>query len=228
MKQDNQESNKNEQTAISIIKAIKNGLDSRTLEAEDRQLCVDLLHFSEGQSISQIADLLHCSEKTIQRDLKTIRRKNILVLDAEFSKQLASELYHRALNHANFLMRLARSKEAKIDQKISAELGACKVFVDLVEKFQSFGCLPSKPQQITGDVYHHFADADGEINIEELKKKVLEIEQSAKEAGTFDEKTEASVKELKLKIAKLELSGDVTKLLDNLNKELEKKEEPHE
>jgi hypothetical protein len=228
MKPDNQEATRDEQTVISIIQAIKDGLDPRSLEAEDRQRCVDLLHLGEGQSISQVAELFRCCEKTVQRDLKVIRKRKIITTDVEFSRQLESELYHRALNHANFLMRLARSKEAKIDQKIAAELGACKVFVDLVEKFQSFGCLPSRPQQIAGDVYHHFAGSDGETNIAELKQMVLEIEQSAKEAGTFDEKTEASIKELKVKIAKLELSYDVTKLLDDLNKAPEQKEDQNE
>jgi hypothetical protein len=222
------ESNKEPRTVISIIQAIKNGLDPKSLPPESRQACVELLHFSEGQSINQIAELFCCSEKTIQRDIKELRRKNVIEVSPEFSKQLASELYYRAINHANYLMRLARSKEATIAEKISAELGACKVFLDLIEKYQSFGCLPSRPHQIKGDVYHHFAGEEGEINIEDLKQTVLQIEQTTKEAGTFDEKTEKSVAELKAKISKVEISLDVKKFVQDVNNHNQQKEEHHE
>jgi DNA-binding Lrp family transcriptional regulator len=228
MKNKNVESNEEGQTVISVIQAIKSGLDPKSLPVESRQACVELLHFSEGHTISQIAELLHCSEKTVRRDIKELRKRNVITIDLEFSKQLFSELYYRGINHANFLIRLARSKESSVAEKISAELGACKVFLDLIDKFQSFGFLPSKTQQVKGEVYHHFASDNEEINLEEVKQMVLQIEQTTKESGMFDEKTEKHIDELKAKIAKIEISQDVKKFTKDLDNTTKQKEEPHE
>jgi len=222
MKQDPLDS---EHTAISIIQDIKDGMDPKLLPKESRQRCVELLHFGEGQLITQVADLLQCSEKTIQRDIKEIRDRNILTIDAEFARQIASDLYHRTINHVNYLMRLARNKESTITEKIAAELGACKAYVDMIDRFQSFGCLPERPRQISGDVYHHFSAAESEKSVEELNQMVERIEVSVKEAGTFDTHTEGRIKELKAKIARIEINRDASKLLTDLNKTTEQKEE---
>ena len=76
--------------------------------------------------------------------------------------------------------------------------------------------------------YKFFAGEDGEINIEDLKQTVLQIEQTTKEAGTFDEKTEKSVAELKAKISKVEISLDVKKFVQDVNNHNQQKEEHHE
>ncbi|MBF0523275.1 MAG: HTH domain-containing protein [Candidatus Omnitrophica bacterium] len=228
MKNDDGDSLKESRTVISIIQSIKNGLDAKSLSPENRQSCVELLYFSEGQTINQIAELLRCSEKTVQRDIKELRKRNVIEINPEFSKQLVSDFYYRSTNHANYLMRLARLKDATIAEKISAELGACKVFLDLIEKFQSFGCLPSRPHQIKGEVYHHFDGEDADISLEELKQTVLQIEQVTKEAGTFDEKTEISLRELKARIAKVEISMDVTTFTNSLTNPTQQQEERHE
>jgi hypothetical protein len=122
-------------------------------------------------------------------------------------------------------MRIARNKDASIAEKIAAELGACKVYADMIERFQSFGCLPERARQISGDVYHHFSAAESENSIEELKQMVDRIETSARDAGTFDAQTEERTKELKAKIARIEINRDAQKLLTDLNKASEQKEE---
>jgi len=225
MKNDKQEPENNERTAISIIQDIRNGMDPQLLSKDSRQRCVELLHFGEGQLITQIADLLHCSEKTVQRDIKEIRDRNVLTIDAEFARQIASDLYYRTINHVNYLMRLARNKDATITEKIAAELGACKAYVDMVERYQSFGILPERPRQISGDVYHHFSAAESEKSIEELKQMVERIEVSAKDAGTFDAQTEERIKALRDNITRIEINRDANKLLTDLNKATEQKED---
>jgi len=122
-------------------------------------------------------------------------------------------------------MRLARSKDTTNADKITAELGACKVYVDMVEKFQSFGVLPERVQKISGEVHHYFSSAESEKGIEELKEMVGKIELRAKEAGTFDAQTEKRIKELKDSIARIEINRDANKLLTDLNKATEQKED---
>jgi len=218
-------SNHDEQPILSLLQDIKNGMDPKLLSANDRQRCVELLHFGEGQLITQVADFLQCNEKTVRRDIKEIQNRNILTIDAEFARQIASDLYHRTINHANYLMRLARSKDTTNADKIAAELGACKVYVDMVEKFQSFGVLPERVQKISGEVHHYFSSAESEKGIEELKEMVERIELRAKEAGTFDAQTEKRIKELKDSIARIEINRDANKLLTDLNKATEQKED---
>ena len=57
---------------------------------------------------------------------------------------------------------------------------------------------------------------------------VERIESMAKEAGTFDAQTDERIKELKAKIARIEINRDAKKLLTDVNKASEQKEESNE
>ena len=74
-------------------------------------------------------------------------------------------------------MRLARSKDASTAEKAQSEFFAFKVSVELIGKLQTMGYLPTKPQAIVGEVFHH---VDGQIaNLDDLSRQIVEIEKMA-------------------------------------------------
>ena len=98
-----------EKSALDLLQEINSGLrDPRSLDKYSRQLCVELLT-AEGYTQSQIAQILKCSEKTIFRDLKEIRQRNELAPSIEAARQFVGDFFKKAMNHHDYLTRLARA-----------------------------------------------------------------------------------------------------------------------
>ena len=204
--------NNSEGSAMQLLQDINSGIiDPKLLDKQSRQQCVELL-VAEGYSYFQMAQLLKCSEKTIGRDLKDIRRRNELTPNLEFAKQLIGEVFQKAMNHHNYLMRLARMKEATISEKMQSEFAAWKVIKELTERFQSLGFLPTHPKEIIGNFYSH-SNADEDNSPETMRKMLLNIEQTAEESGLVDSEITAKVNLLKARIAQSEIATEI-KLLE--------------
>jgi hypothetical protein len=206
-----------EQPILSLIQQIKDGtLNPKTLSKEIRQRCVELLT-SEGYTEAQIAQIIMRSEKTVSRDLADIRARNAIAPDINQAKQIIGDMFQKAMVHHKHLMRLARNPEATNGEKTQSEFLAWRVLKEVVEKMQTLGYLPLKPQEIVEDIFHHVADGDEERGIVEAKSMLNEIERATKEAGTFDPETEEKIKVLKMKIERAEINEGIDRLKNNKN-----------
>ena len=168
------------------------------------------------------------SEKTISRDLADIRALNAITPDVNLAKQIIGDMYQKAMVHHKHLMRLARSLDATIGEKSQAEFFAWRVLKEFVEKMQTVGYLPQKPQEIVGEIFHHVSDGDGERDIADAKNMLNEIEHAAQEAGTLDSETEEKIKALKRKIELAEINQEVNKLTKKDDKPKDEKEKENE
>jgi len=192
-----------EETALKIIQDINSGVcDPRMLDKSMRQQCIELL-IGEGYTYSQLAQLLKRSDKTISRDVQEIRRKNALTPSVEFAKETVGELVTKARMHASYLMRLARDRDSSTNHKATAEFLAWGVIKELVEKLQTLGFLPLKPQEISGDIYHHVLNKEDD-SYEDVKKMVSEVEAVAKETGTLSKELTDEITQLSARIDKAE------------------------
>jgi len=219
---------KQEIPILNLIQQIKDKLlDPRTLDKESRQSCVEVL-IGEGYNEPAIAKILERNERTIKRDLIEIRKRNALTPDLNLAKELIGELIQKARLHHGQLLRIGRTERASAGEKIAAEISGWRVFREMIQTLQTLGYLPLKEQAVTGEFFYHFSDDGQEMSLEELKQLVSHIEQSAREAGTFDAQTEARLKDLKAKIERFEVSVEATKLLMDVSKTIEKKEETNE
>ncbi|MFA5062828.1 MAG: hypothetical protein WC578_01975 [Candidatus Omnitrophota bacterium] len=215
---ENKKSDNEEISAIMLLQKIKSGeINPKTLSKEERQVCVSVLTLQEGFTIAQIAQLMCCCEKTIQRDLGEIRKKNSLSPSLESAREIIGELFIKAQVHASQLMRFARSSEGSLGERVQAEFCAWRVRRELMEKLQTLGYLPLVAQRVEGEIFHHFEDMDGEKGPLELKKSLDIIEANAKETGTFNAETEEQIRQIKSRIEKAEIELAV----DNLNKKQE-------
>jgi transposase len=213
---------------FSLIQQLKDEcLDPRTLPKELRQQCVEVL-WAEGYGESSMAQILKRSEKTIKRDLQEIREKNALSPNLELARQIIGEMVQRARMHQGYLVRLARSKEATVSEKAQSEFFAWRVQKELIEKMQSLGYLPSHPQEITGDIYHHMPFQEEEQSFAEIKTMVTQIESVARETDTFSDELEKEVTLLKAKIEKAQITYEVENLLESQKKIKEGKETQNE
>lgn len=210
---------KDESPVFKIIQEIKEGKrEAKDLSKEQRQECVDSLDL-QGYSISQIAQALNRSEKTIRRDMQDVKARRSVRPSLELATQIVGNMIVKLEACQSYLMRLANSKEGSLQEKSQAIFYAGKMMLELTEKLQSLGYLPSTPQKVVGDIYHHNEDDDK--SFAEAKEKLKEIETIAKDAGVLDEATQKSIDSLKVKIEKAEIVKEV----EDLNKNQDKKEE---
>jgi len=173
MTENNTLQEKDDQPIIGMIQKIKdNTLDPKTLTIDERQCCVELL-LGEGTSVPAMAQLLKRSEKTLKRDIAEIISRNRLSPDMNLRDKITSELVMFSRIHRDHLMKLARSKEAAVSERSQAEIGAARVFLDMVSELQDLGYLPRVAQGVVGTILH----VDGKISdLDELTRQIIDIE----------------------------------------------------
>jgi len=213
-----------EQPIFSLIQQIKDGtVDPETINMELRKRGVDALQ-REGYSVSAMAQIFKKSERTIRRNLDAIWEDGKLKPAVELAQKIVGEYIAFARIHRGHLMRLARTKEASVSEKAQSEYLAFKVFAELIAKLQTLGYLPSKPQAIVGDIFHHVENAEQDMSLPELKAMVVDIVNTAKETNTLTPELEQEAESLKSKIEKTEVISQVK----NFKEKNSKKEEQND
>jgi IS30 family transposase len=216
-------SHQEDKPVLTIISDLKNGAVSPdALDKTTRQNCVEVL-IGEGYSPPQIAKIMKKTDRTIRRDLEDIRGRNALSPDLEYAKRFIGEVVVSARNHHKHLMRLARTPDATVTEKIQGEAAAWKVLKELVEKMQTLGYLPLKPQEVIGHFLHQ-AEPDTIEEINAMKKQLAELEEQAKEMDIFDDEISKSIALLNEEVKQSEIKGRILEVKKQLNAEEEKDE----
>lgn len=195
---------KDEQPTYSLIQRIKDGtVAPESLTKDLRQRCVEVL-LGEGYAVAAMAQVLKRSEKTIRRDIEDIREHNAISPDINLAKKIIGEMVMYARINRDYLMKLARTKEASVSEKAQSEYYAFKVHVELMTKLQSLGYLPQKPQAIVGDVFHH---VDGEVSdFDDLARQIIEIEKITDEDGKIEKDVKEDITKMKTVLGKIQSS----------------------
>lgn len=222
---DEQNAGNQEQSVVKIIQDINSGAcDPLMLDKSTRQQCIEVL-IGEGYSQSQLAQLFKRSEKTISRDMQDIRQKNSLAPSVEFAKEVVGELITKARQHAAYLMRLARDKDTPASTKAESEFLAWRVVKEATEKLQTLGYLPLKPQQVSGDIYHHVLNQEEDESYDQVKKMLSDIELAAKDTNTFTSELADEISRLKARIDKAEVSLKAKQLIKQQQEKQNKQED---
>ncbi len=216
-----------EQPVLSLIQQIKDGtVKPSTLNKEHRQQCVEVL-LLEGYSVSQIAQVVDRSEKTIRRDLAEVRVRNALAPNPELAKQLVGNLLMKSEVHQAALMRLARAKDGAVAERAHAEYLAWKIVKETTEILQSLGYLPLKPQQVVGSFMHHLSSEGGESSLEKTEQTILEIGTVAKDTGTLTPELTNHIQALQRRLEQAKLNREAQRLLEQQRQAPEEKKPDH-
>ncbi|MFA5304743.1 MAG: hypothetical protein WDL99_03700 [Candidatus Omnitrophota bacterium] len=222
MENKNNKFDREEISAIALLQKIKSGeINPRMLSKEERQACASILMLQEGFTIGQIAQLMCCCEKTIQRDLMEIRKKNSLSPSLELAKEIIGEFILKAQIHASQLMRFARTGDGSLGERAQAEFYAWRVRREFMDKLQTLGYLPLVAQRVEGEIFHHFEGADEEKQFLELKRSLDAFEAAAKETDTLSIGTQENIRQIRLRIEKSEIESAISDLSKKKNEESE-------
>ena len=216
-----------EEPILSVIQKIKDGLlNPRLLDKETRQNCVEVM-VGEGYGESQVAQVLQRSEKTIQRDIQAIHKRNSLTPNIGFVTQLVGDIVKKGLTHHDYLVRISRGKDVSYADKIQAVNSAWKIINELSERLQMLGFMPCKTQLVVSDVYHH-QEGGETTTYAQLRQDLQDIERVARETGTLDPKAEEGIKLLQQRIEKAEIVEEIADLNKGKDGEPNTKENNHE
>ena len=195
----------NERPILSILQDINSkSLSGKTLDKETRKQCVQVM-LSEGYNVPQVAQTLGLCQKTIRRDILEIQAQNMLNTDANTVKATIGNMMMKAETHSSFLMRLARSREGSVGERVQAEYLAWKVTDELMKLLQSLGFLPIKPKEVVGDFFHHFNDENEEKSFIEVREELNRVINISRETGTLTPELEQKAALLNQKIEKAEI-----------------------
>jgi len=212
-----------EKSAVQILQEINSGrIDPALFDKSTRQKCAELL-LGEGYTQPQTAQILKCSEKTISRDVKEIHARNALSPSVSFAKEFIGDAFKKAMNHHDYLVRLARMKETSTAEKVQAIFAAWKILKEFIEKCQSLGYLPCKPQEIVGDIFHHIVEPE-EKTFDDIRRTITEIETVTKETGGETPQLTLEIFQLKKRVEKAQLEYEANKLLETQSKKEEENE----
>jgi len=110
------------------------------------------------------------------------------------------------------LIRLSRSNEGSVQERINAERLAWEIQNQTVERLQNLGYLPQAAQKVVGDIYHHNDSSDDGKTLEDLKEDLRQLEKIAIENGILDETTKIKISALKLRIEQVGIGNDLAQL----------------
>ena len=210
---------------LTLIQQIKDGsVHSSTLTKEQRQQCVEVL-LLEGYSVPQIAQILDRSEKTIKRDCADIRMRNALNPSPDLARQLIGHFFMKWEAHQVSLARLARSKEGSVAERAQAERHAWDVLKGGIELLQSLGYLPQRPQQIRGELMHHFGTEDEDHVLEVAEQTISEVLVIAQETGGLSPEVAKELPSLQRRLGEAKLKQEAQHLLNQQKKADDGREE---
>jgi len=170
-------SNNEETHVYKVIQGLKDkSLAPSLISKESRIECVEVLSL-EGWTVVSMAELFKVSEKTIKRDLEAVADKNALNPDPDLRQKVVGDfLLKTNMGYAN-LIRMARSKEGSIAERVQAEYSAFLFLKDRIKILQSLGYLPETTRNINITAGKSKEEIIAEINKEiEESKDILPAE----------------------------------------------------
>lgn len=179
--------NHEERSAIDILRLIKSQeVDAKTLKPDDRRTCVVHL-LGEGLSTSEIAHLLRCHDRTIERDRRDIRESNSLRVDPGFADRVAGELMTEGDMTISRIRRAARDAGAGPGDRIAAEKSCFDIRCQLIDRLQSLGYLPNAARR-TELSFRTDGNALSNLDLsQEINQMVLVVQQDPSLADVANE-----------------------------------------
>jgi len=161
-----------ETQTLALLQKIKKGsVDPKSISPVDRQWLVMFLT-AEGQSVAEIAHLLGVSDKTIERDRKTIRQGNAISQDPELANIMAGKLFNEAQTCIQRIRKFQRDSHCPPAARIEGERACFQITNDLTERLQSMGHLPTAARKLEADLVHH---ADAPLSLGEISSEVQRL-----------------------------------------------------
>ncbi len=162
-----------ESQTLTFLQDIKSGsVNPRSLSPADRRLLVSFLTV-EGQSNAEIAHLLRVSDRTIERDKRSLREENAIAKNPKLLEQIVGKLMSEAEVCIQRIRKFQRDSEASPAAKIDGEHRCFQIVSELTERLQSLGFLPTAAARIEADLKQ---SADLSLSLDYIKSEAQRLQ----------------------------------------------------
>lgn len=209
---DNKSGNCGERTLALLQKIQSGALDPKCIRPAERCLIVSYL-MADGYCTAEIAQVLKISERSIERDKKSIREANALDADPQLTEKMAGRLVFEAELSIQRIRKAIRDKNTKAVVKIDAEHRCYQIFSDMICSMQRLGYLPTATARLQADLTHHVDQ------IPELSQMQQEV-QRLKKIRVLDSTAKKQLLEIETELKKVKLADKI----DNFSKTVESRQ----
>ena len=205
--------NESEPRSLQLLQQIRDGaISPKSLKAEQRLPLVSLL-INEGQSTPEIAQILDVSDRTIERDRKTLREKAALESSHALLGETAGQLASQVELSVQRILQIARDKTVPASVRVEAYRSCVEIRCRSIERLQSLGLLPTAATRFEAKL-HQAGD-----QIPDLDTIRKEIERLQQEDGDNPD-----IKQLVQDVEKAKLASRI----EEISKNAEAKGQSHE
>ena len=128
--------------ALALLRHIKEGkIRGRALGPEARRDLIGAL-IAQGGSVPEIALSLGVSDRTVQRDLATLRREHGARVDADFVLEILGQMVLNTQARLGKLDRIASDPASTQQDKINAIGKSHRIEMECVRRLQTMGMVP--------------------------------------------------------------------------------------
>lgn len=161
------------QCVATLLRAIHDErIDPRSLSTERRRECVAHLT-AQGFGALDIARLLCVSERTIERDRRTLRADNAIAPSVHLGDELMGEMHAIVLASVQRLTRLATDTDAPHYARVWAETAIVKHYLQLVDKTRQLDYIPSGTDRLRDAIGSDLATLERELQRARRNKERL-------------------------------------------------------
>lgn len=158
-----------ERSIMDLLRDIRSGdVNPKLLTAEEKKLCV--LHLTaECGSVSEIAQALKTSERTVYRIRRQIQEEQAVTPDPKFTSMFAGKILHETESLRAQVHRILRDKEAPHAARVEAARVSHEMLDKTAARLQSMGFLHTATVRTETDVTVRNGDID---SLEKLRDEV--------------------------------------------------------
>jgi hypothetical protein len=154
-------------------------MDPKAISTAERRQLVAFLT-GDGYSTAEAAQILQVTDRTIERDKKTIRESNAIARDPKLVGQMVGRLVGEAELSVQRIRKAVRDKKASPAIKVDAEHRCYQIFSDLIQSLQRVGYLPTAAQKVEADLTHHVGEVP---DFNALQAEIRRVKQVCRDTG---------------------------------------------
>ena len=195
--------------AIEVLRLIQSGqLDAKAIDGDDRRQLVEYL-LAEGYSKAEMAAILKVSQRTVERDQKTLRQANAIEHEPKMAGRMAGRLIGEAELAIQQIRRICRDKAVGAAVKVDGHHRCYQIAGDLAVKLQGLGYLPTATAKVEAALVHHVG---GIPTLEQIEMEHKRLAANLTTAVGNDQEVGHRVLELGGKITRAQLATEVDQL----------------
>jgi len=164
-----------QERTLSLLQKIQAGtMDAKSIRPVERRMIVGYM-MTDGYSTADIAQILKVSDRSIERDKKTIREENAIAPDPKFPGQMAGRLVFEAELSIQRIRKTTRDKDATASAKIDAEHRCFQIINEMIASLQRLGYLPIATPRLQADITHSIGQVPelSQIELEFQRLKLI-------------------------------------------------------